>query len=63
MDRHTGGNIERVTCLWLFESLLWGISSRFSLANHFDLSGSDFVFSIYQDPSMFVCLSHSQEGV
>ena len=27
--------------LWQFKSLIWGISSGFPLANHFDLSGSE----------------------
>ena len=47
---------------WQFELLLWGISSSFPLANHFDLSGSQPIFGISLDPPMRVQASHSQDG-
>ena len=47
---------------WQYDSLLWGISSRFPLANHFDLSGSQSLFGISQDPSMCAQASLSQDG-
>ena len=54
--RHRGRLRDWVTPLW-FESLLWGISSRFSLANHFDFPGSEPVFGISQEPPMCVLVS------
>ena len=39
IDTHVGS--ETATSLWSFESLLWGISSRFPLANHLALPGSE----------------------
>ena len=36
--------------LWQFELLLWGISSVFPLASHFDLPGSRSMFGLSQDP-------------
>ena len=62
MDRHTGGLRERVMPSWQFELLLWGISSGFPLANHFDLPGSKSVFGISQDFPMCVRASLSQDG-
>ena len=47
---------------WQFELLLWGISSGFPLASHFDLLGSQSIFGISQDPSNCVCPSLSQDG-
>ena len=35
---------------WWFELFIWGISSRFSLANHFALPGSESVFGIPWGP-------------
>ena len=43
---------ERAASLWQFESLLWGISSKFSLANHVGLPGSESIFDISQDPPL-----------
>ena len=43
-------------------SPIWGISSSFPLANHFDLPGSQFTFGISQDSSMYVHASLSQDG-
>ena len=62
MDRHTGGLRERVAPSWKFESLLWGISSRFPLANHFDLPGSKSIFGVSQDFPMWVHASLRQDG-
>ena len=62
MDTHTGGLRERIAPSWQFESLLWGISSGFPLANHFDLPGSKSVFSIAQDFPMWARASLSQDG-
>ena len=62
VDGHTGGLRERDAPSWKFESLLWGISSRFPLANHFDLPGSESVFGIAQDPPMCACAFLSQDG-
>ena len=43
-------------------TLTWGISSGFPLADHFDLLGSESIFSISQDPPMRACASLSQDG-
>ena len=51
-----------VTPLWHFEWLLWAISSRFPLANHFDLPDSESTFGIFQSPPVCVCTSLSQDG-
>ena len=53
---------ERVTASWQFKSLIWDISSRFPLANHFDLPGSESVFGVSQGPPMCACASLSQDG-
>ena len=53
---------ERVAPLWQFKSLIWGISSGFPLANHFNLTGSKSVFGIYQDFPMCARASLSQDG-
>ena len=45
------------------ESLFWGIPFRFPLANHFDLSGSESVFGISQNPLMCAYSSLSQDGL
>ena len=47
---------------WQLESLLWGISSGFPLANHLDFSGSLSIFDILQDPPMCAHASLSQDG-
>ena len=43
---------ERAAPLWQLESLFGGISSKFSLANHFGWPGSESVFDISQDPPL-----------
>ena len=57
------GWTQRLTPSWQFKSLIWGISSGFPLANHFDLPGSESVFGIPQDPPN-VCakMDSTQEG-
>ena len=47
----------RGTPSWELESLLWGICSKFPLASHFDLPGSEYVFGISRDPPMCLCIS------
>ena len=42
--------------------LLWGISSSFPLANHFDLPGSEAIVGMFQEPPICACLSLSQDG-
>ena len=44
-----------------FESLLWGISSGFPLADHFDLPGSQFIFGMSQDRPMSMHASFSKD--
>ena len=48
--------------LMAFEFLSWDISSSFPLANHFDLSGSQSIFGISQDPPMWAHASLNQDG-
>ena len=64
MDRHVGGL--RESCwgapLWQLELPLWGISSRFPLANHFDLPGSQPIFGLSQDPPLCAHTSLCQDG-
>ena len=43
-----------------FELFLWDISSRFPLASHFDLLGSQSIFGKSQDPPICVQASFSQ---
>ena len=63
MNRHTGRLRERESLnSWQFELLLWGISSGFLLAGHFDLPGSQFISGISQDPPMCAHTSLSQDG-
>ena len=62
MDRHTGGLRERVVPSWSFESLIWGISSRFLLASHLALPGSESRFGLSQGPSLCARASLSQNG-
>ena len=54
---HTRGLREWVTPSWLLESLLRGISSRFHLANHLALLGSESEVSISQGAPMCACIS------
>ena len=46
---------------WQLESLLWGISSRFPLANRLNFPGSLSIFGISQDPPMCAHTSLSQD--
>ena len=62
VDRHMGGLRGRVTSLWQFKSLIWGISSGFLLANHFDLPGSKSIIVISQDPPVCIPTSPGQDG-
>ena len=62
VDRHMGGLRERLVPLWWFESLIWGISSRFPMANHLALPGSESIFGLSQGPPMCMCVSLSQDG-
>ena len=62
VNRHTQAGSERVTPSWQFESLTWGISSGFPLANHVALPGSEFVFGLSQGPHLCACASLSQDG-
>ena len=49
---------ERVEPLWLFESLICGISYRFSLANHLVFHGFESVFWFISGSSrVCVCIS------
>ena len=56
MNRCTGG-LSHTS--WLFDSLLWGISSGFPMASRPDLPGSEPILGISQDPPMgaWVCIS------
>ena len=47
---------------WQFELLLWGMSSRFPLVNHFDLTSSQSIIGMSQDPTMRTHTSLSQDG-
>ena len=62
VDRHMGRLRERATPSWLFESLLWSISSGFPLANHLVLAGSESTFGLSQHPPMCAHASLSQDG-
>ena len=53
---------ESVAPSWWFESLLWGIPSRFPLASHFDLSCSESILGIFQYPPMCAYSFFSQDG-
>ena len=61
-DRHTGGLREVVVPSWWLESLLWGITSGFPLADHFHLPGSESIFGITQNPPVCTNMSLSQDG-
>ena len=56
VDKHMGRlrererERERVEPSKQFKSLLWGISSEFPLANHFDLSVPEPIFGLSQEP-------------
>ena len=56
-DRHTGGLREVVVPSWWLESLLWGITSGFPLASHFDLPGSESIYGTCQDSPVRVPIS------
>ena len=67
VDRRTGRLREEsrscwVTPSWQFELLWWSISSRFPLANHYDLPGSQSIFGASQDPFLCTHVSLSQDG-
>ena len=51
MDRHKGGL-----------RVLWGVSSEFPLANHFDLSGPEAIFGTPQEVPMCAPVSPIQDG-
>ena len=51
-----------VALLWQFEFLLWNICSWYSLANHFDLPGSQSIYGISQNPPMCAHPFLSQDG-
>lgn len=53
---------QRVTLLWWFKSLLWDISSSFSLANHFDLLVQESSFGVSQGLPSHSWASLSQIG-
>ena len=53
---------QRLAPLWQFKSLIWGISSGFPLASHFDLPGSAYIFGISQSLSMHAHTFLSQDG-
>ena len=55
-------DLGRAMPLWWFESILWGVSSGFPLASHLDLSGSESIFGVSQDPPVCTCASLSQDG-
>ena len=61
-DRYRGRLRERVAHSWQFKSLMCGISFRFPLANHFDLSGSESRFGISEDPRMYAYTSPRHDG-
>ena len=52
---------ETATSLWSFESLLWGISSEFPLANHLALPGSELYLVYLGVLPMFTRASLSQD--
>ena len=62
VDRHVGGLRDRVASLWQFKLLIWGISSGFLLAKHFDLPGSKSVIVISQDPPVCAPTPPGQDG-
>ena len=47
--------------LWKFKSLVWGISSWFSLVNHLNFPGSKCIFGVSQDPPICARASLSQD--
>ena len=63
VDRHMGGLRERESrTLVAVESLLWGISSGFPLANHLALLGCESVFGLSQGPPLCASASLGQDG-
>ena len=63
VDRCMGRLRERVAHSWQLKSLMCGISFRFPLASHFDLSGSESRFGISEDPPMYAYTSPRRDGV
>ena len=63
-EKGIGGTDKRALRVALveFESLIWGTSSWFPLASHFDFPGSESLFGLSQDPPMVVYASLSQGG-
>ena len=49
---------ERATPSWWFEPLLWGLSSKFPLADHFALPASELAFGLSQDLRVCAHISH-----
>ena len=62
MGRLGGGVAMLLHCITQIDLLLWGISSCFPLASHFDLPGSQSIFGISQNPSMCMCTSLRQDA-
>ena len=61
----TQGDSERQslsTHLWWFELLSWSISSKFPLANHFHLPGSQSIFGTSQGSLMCAHTTLSKDG-
>ena len=61
IDTQVDSERDRIA-LRAFELLLWGISSNFPLANHFDLPDSQSILGISQDPAMCARISLGQNG-
>lgn len=55
---HTLEDSERATPSWWFESLSWGRSSKFPLADHFALPVSELAFGFSQDSRICAHISH-----
>ena len=55
-------NSERVVQSWWFKSLIWGISSRFPLANHLALPDSESISGLFQGSPMCSHASLSHGG-
>ena len=53
---------QRVVQSWYFKSLIWGIPSRFPLANHLALPGSKSISGFFQGLPMCSHASLSQDG-
>ena len=52
----TRGWTQKIAPLWWFESLIWGTSSRFPLANRFALPGSEPILGLSQGSPLCVHL-------